>query len=82
MFSRGYRPTGNTPHFAVVAFLRSTLLQQLGTLIGELDRMRKKRHISVYDIAGTISEGEVEHALKVSTLFHERAKNILASKGS
>ncbi len=58
MFSRGYRPTGNTPHFAVIAFLRSTFSQQLGTLIGELDRMRKKRHISVYDTAGTISEGK------------------------
>lgn len=38
MFSRGYRPTGTAPHFAVVAFLRSAYSQQLGTLIGELDR--------------------------------------------
>jgi len=81
MFSRGYRPTGTTSHFAVIAFLRSAYSQQLGTLIGELDRMRKKRHVSVYDTAGTISESEAEYALKVSSRFHERAKNLLSSKG-
>ena len=59
MFSRGYRPTGTTSHFAVIAFLRSAYSQQLGTLIGELDRMRKKRHVSVYDTAGTISDREM-----------------------
>jgi len=42
--------------------------------------MRKKRHVSVYDTAGTISESEVEYALKVSTRFHERARNLLSSK--
>lgn len=76
MFSRGYRPTGQAPHLTVVSFLRSSFDKELGQLITELDRMRKKRHVSVYDTAGAISQSEMRHALKVADEFHEKVRNL------
>ncbi len=77
MFSRGYRPTGQTPHLAVVSFLRNSFNKELGHLITEFDRIRKKRHISVYDTAGAISQSEMQHALKVASELYEKARSLL-----
>ncbi len=77
MFSKGYRPSGGSPHVSVVTFLRHYFARELGQLITEFDRIRKKRHVSVYDTAGTISRIEMEHALKVAAEFYEKVRVIL-----
>jgi len=53
MFSKGYRPDGANQHISEVKFAE-IFLDRSDTII--FDRMRRKRHSSVYDMAGSISE--------------------------
>ena len=63
MFSKGYRPSGSNQHISVVRF--SELFLDEETII-IFDRMRRKRHTTIYDTAGTISERDAEHAVKTA----------------
>jgi uncharacterized protein (UPF0332 family) len=60
MFSKGYRPDGANQHISVVKFAELFLDKQDAVTF---DRMRRKRHSSVYDMAGSISETEAESAV-------------------
>ncbi|MDG6257478.1 MAG: HEPN domain-containing protein [Methanomicrobiaceae archaeon] len=60
MFSRGYRPVGSHQHVAVVRYAELNLERKWSV---QLDRMRRKRHVSVYDTAGTIPETEAANAV-------------------
>lgn len=60
MFSKGYRPTGANQHITVVRFAELFLDEEIVIIF---DRMRRKRHSSVYDTAGTISKREAENAV-------------------
>ena len=61
MFSKGYRPDGANQHISVVKF-SELFLDNSDTIV--FDRMRRKRHSSVYDQAGTVSETEAESAIR------------------
>jgi uncharacterized protein (UPF0332 family) len=72
MFSKGYRPEGANQHISVVKFAELYLDNQD---VVTFDRMRRKRHSSVYDMAGSISESEaksaVSHAESLIRKFEE-----------
>ena len=61
MFSKGYRPTGSNQHISVIRFAE-LFLREEDVII--LDRMRRKRHTTIYDTAGTISEIEAENIVR------------------
>lgn len=61
MFSKGYRPTGSNQHISVVRFAELFLRKEDAII---LDRMRRKRHTTIYDTAGTISEIEAENIVR------------------
>ncbi|MGB7533974.1 MAG: HEPN domain-containing protein [Halobacteriota archaeon] len=61
MFSKGYRPSGRNQHISVVRFAELFLRREEVIV---LDRMRRKRHATIYDTAGTISEKEAENAVE------------------
>ena len=61
MFSKGYRPTGSNQHIAVVRFAELFIREEDAII---LDRMRRKRHTTIYDTAGTISEIEAENIVR------------------
>ncbi len=74
MFSKGYRPTGSNQHISVVRFAE-LFLREEDVII--LDRMRRKRHITIYDTAGTISETEAENiVIRAEKLVQEIIKMI------
>ena len=60
MFAHGYRPDGANQHISVVKFA-ALYLEEKDAVV--FDRMRRKRHSSVYDTAGAISEAEAEFAV-------------------
>jgi len=69
MFSKGYRPSGRNQHISVVRF--AELFLRKGDVI-VLDRMRRKRHATIYNTAGTISIREAENAVeRAEKLVHE-----------
>ena len=63
MFSKGYRPDGNSQHISVVKFA-GLFLDNNDAII--FDRMRRKRNSSVYESSGTVTENEAEFAVSKS----------------
>lgn len=74
MFAKGYRPDGANQHISVVRFA-AIFLDKNDALI--FDRMRRKRHGSVYDMAGTISKADAEFAVEHAELLIRRIEEIL-----
>ncbi|QOV89731.1 hypothetical protein [Humisphaera borealis] len=50
-------PKGDSHHFRVIGSLALTVGLE-GKLVDQLDRYRRKRSVSVYDVAGAISDAE------------------------
>ena len=74
MFSKGYRPTGSNQHISVVRFAELFLRKEDAII---LDRMRRKRHTTIYDTAGTISKIEAENiVMRAEKLVREIVKMI------
>ena len=51
--------------------MRAALGDDLSSLIGYFDRMRKKRNQAIYDVAGLITEKEARSILKNAAAFVE-----------
>ena len=69
MFSKGYRPSGRNQHISTVRFAELFLRKEDAIV---LDRMRRKRHSTIYDTAGAISKMEAENAIeRADKLVHE-----------
>lgn len=74
MFFHGYRPDGSNQHVSVIRFAELFLEKDV---IIVFDRMRRKRHLSVYDTAGTISRSEAHTAIKtVEEIYNNINKRI------
>jgi len=63
MFSLDYRPAGRNQHVSVVRFAEEALGKDYGETILLFERMRRNRHISVYETPGTISESQARNAI-------------------
>jgi uncharacterized protein (UPF0332 family) len=74
MFAKGYRPDGANQHISVVKFA-GLFLEKNDALI--FDRMRRKRHGSVYDMAGSISGAEAQSAVDYAEVLIRRIEEIL-----
>ena len=74
MFSKGYRPDGANQHISVVKFAELYLEKEDAIIF---DWMRRKRHSSVYDTAGSISETEAEFAVSQAEILIRRIENLL-----
>ena len=74
MFAKGYRPDSANQHISVVKFA--------GLFLGEgdvliFDRMRRKRHSSVYDAVGVISAAEAEFAVSAAEALVQKVAMLL-----
>jgi uncharacterized protein (UPF0332 family) len=74
MFAHGYRPDGANQHISVVKFAE-LYLEKNDAII--FDRMRRKRHNSVYDTAGAISQTEAEFAVEQADFLIRRIEDLL-----
>lgn len=77
MFSKGYRPSGGNQHISVVRFAELFLDEE--TII-IFDRMRRKRHSTIYDTAGTISKKEAENAIDRSKKLMDNIEKMINSR--
>lgn len=71
MFSQGCRPDGSNQHISTVRFAELYLDMELVIIF---DRMRRKRHSSVYDTAGTISLTEAKTAINTAEEIYNDIK--------
>lgn len=74
MFSKGYRPDGANQHISVVKFAELFLDKQDAITF---DRMRRKRHSSVYDMTGSISVTEAESAVSHAEVLIRKIEVLL-----
>jgi len=74
MFSKGYRSSGSNQHISVVRFAELFLDEETVIIF---DRMRRKRHITIYDTAGTISEREAEHAVETAEILIKKVEKMI-----
>jgi uncharacterized protein (UPF0332 family) len=81
MFSRGYRPSGDAPHLSVARFIETSLGRELRDVVTAFDKMRRKRHLAVYERTGAISETDARNAIRWAEEFLNEVKKILASDG-
>lgn len=78
MLSRGYRPTGEAKHLAVVEFVRAEYSKQIPQqALYVFSKTRKKRHKAVYEEADVVSENEARTVITNAERFVEAAKRIL-----
>lgn len=77
MFLKGYRPSGIFKHLAVARFLSACGKDVGEEIVMVFDKMRKRRHIAVYDSAGTVSESEANAALQKANELVIKIKQII-----
>lgn len=77
MFFKGYRPKGEYKHLSVVHFV-SCFSDQVGSdLVKLFDKVRRRRHIAVYETPKTVSESEAENALAKAEEFINVIKKLI-----
>lgn len=76
LFADGFRPAGRNQHVAVVRFVAARIGSEEATA---LDRLRRKRHITVYDTAGTIGETEAHAAVVRANAFVDLVRGMLGA---
>lgn len=77
MFSKGYRPSGNNQHISVVRFAEIFLDEEIVIVF---DRMRRKRHSTIYDTAGTISRKEAENAVDTAERLIQEIEKMIKNE--
>jgi len=65
MLHQGYRPRGFDRHRTAIRFAR-LVVPMIGESIDALDDIRLRRHSVVYDIRGSVSEGEAVAAIETA----------------
>ena len=75
----GYRTAGEGHHQRLIETLKYTIGAD-SDLITKFHRFRKKRNISSYDVAGSVSQYEVDEAIKLAQELSRLAKDWLKKK--
>lgn len=83
MFSYGFRPAEEEHHKIAIEFAECILPQEIRPLVRLFDRMRRKRHENIYDVAGKTSEFQAREALETAykyvSLLEKRIREKMAS---
>ncbi len=76
LFADGFRPAGKNQHGVVVRFVAAHIGSDEAT---RLDRLRRKRHITVNDTAGTIGEAEAQAAVARANAFVDLIRGMIGT---
>ena len=78
MFSQGYRPRGEAKHVSVIEFVKRKFGDEFAEkILFVFNKIRKKRHIAVYEQVNIISEDEAGNALGTAKEFVDKVKELL-----
>ena len=81
MFSEGVRPKGEFKHVSVVEFCKKRFGKEFSEkVLFMMDKIRKKRHIAVYEQVNIVSTEEAENALRLATEFVHKVSSILKAE--
>ena len=77
LFSDGIRERS---HYCTVEYLRTHYNDEMGISISSIDRMRRERHLSLYESRANISSEMAEERLEWAVEFKEAVMKILDKK--
>ena len=78
MLDKGYRPSSQEGHVAVIRFLEATLdTETSDRMIIAMNGMRKKRHRIVYEEMDIISNDEAKQAITWAEEFVKAASDLI-----
>ncbi len=77
MLVKGFRPNNGYQHKTVVDFAANILGAKFKTLTQHFDKMRRKRNLFIYEVSISISETEVDNALKSAETFIQAIRYII-----
>jgi len=69
MFSRGYRPAAAESHKTTIEFMKISVDEPFKSTASYFDRVRKKRHRTLYDEVGLVTEREAAQLLSKAKEF-------------
>ena len=69
MYRHGYRPASAETHRVTFEFMRYSVPVSLKETVAYFDRARKKRHLTIYDEVGLVSEKEAAELLRKARRF-------------
>lgn len=77
MFSQGFRPKGEYKHISVIEFVKKKFGDKFADkILFMFNKIRKKRHIAVYEQINIISKDEAKGAIQIADDFIKRVKEI------
>ena len=78
MFSEGYRPTGEYKHVSVIEFVKTKFGKEFADkILFMFNKIRKKRHIAVYEQVNIISKAEARNALDIAEEFVNKVTDLI-----
>jgi len=80
MYSYDYRPRGSNMHKTALDFAAIVLDAPLRRHISRLNRLRRKRHRTLYRTAGFVSQAEAEDSLTFVEQFVSELERMIAEK--
>jgi len=80
MFFLGYRSSSHESHKTVFEFMESVVDEKYKDTVSYFDRIRKKRHRTIYDEIGLVSEKEAEEAIQLAKEFIATVKKWINEK--
>ena len=80
MFFLGFRPSGFEAHKTVFEFLRNVVDEDYKDIVLYFDRIRKKRHRTMYDEIGLVSKKEAKEAIQMAKEFIGTVKKWINAK--
>jgi len=69
MFYQGYRPAATESHKTTIEFMKISVEEPLKSTVAYFDRVRKKRHRTLYDEVGLVTEKEATQLLSKTREF-------------
>ena len=82
MFLKGFRPSTQFGHVAVVRYVRFAFREQLtDRMVDIFDQMRKKRHRAIYEAVDVVSRNEAQNAVKWAEEFVNKVKEVALEQG-
>ena len=77
MFNDSVRPKGEGKHVSVIDYLRYKYSKEFEEDLFLLNKMRKKRHLVVYEEVNIVSEEESEFGIATAEKFIRKVKGII-----
>jgi uncharacterized protein (UPF0332 family) len=77
MFVSGVRPKGEGKHLSVIEFIKFKYSKEFEDILFIFNKMRKKRHLIVYEEVDIVSKEEAVNGIKNAELFIKKVKSII-----